>query len=55
MVVLVTCKNVDPIKKEGARVATRLYVDFSGAQGPITPKSVVGSGRNSNLFKLLCM
>ena len=27
------------------------YVDFSGAQGQITPKSVVRSGRNSNLFK----
>ena len=29
MVALVTCKNEeDPIKNEGARVATRLYVDF---------------------------
>ena len=39
---------------EGARVATR-YVDFSGARGQITPKSVVGSGINSNSFKFLCM
>ena len=39
MVVLVTCKNEeDRIKNEGTRVATRSYVDFSGAQGQITPK-----------------
>ena len=55
MVVLITCKNEeDPIKNEGARVAIR-YVDFSGAQGQITLKSVVGFGRNSNAFKFLCM
>ena len=55
MVALVTCKNEeDPIKNEGARMATR-YVDFSGAQGQITPKTVVGSCRNSNSFKFLCM
>ena len=47
MVVLVTCKKEeDPIKTEGARVATRLFVDFSDAQGQIIPKSVVGSCRN---------
>ena len=47
MVVLVTGKNEeDPIKIEGARVATRLYVDFSDVQG---------NGRNSNPFKHLCM
>ena len=52
MDVLITCKNEeDPIKNEGARVAKRLYVDFSGAQGQITPKSVVGSGKNSSSFK----
>ena len=28
MVVLVTCKNEDPIKNEGARVVTRLFIDF---------------------------
>ena len=34
MVVLVTCKNEeDPIKTEGARVLTTLYIDFSDAQG----------------------
>ena len=32
MVVLVTCKNEeDPIKNEGARVLTSLYVNFSYA------------------------
>ena len=37
MVVLVTCKNVeDPIKKEGARVFTTLYINFSDSQGQIT-------------------
>ena len=55
MAVLVTCKNEeDSIKNEGARVATR-YVEFSDAQGQITQKSVVGSGRNSNSFKFLWM
>ena len=34
---------------------TRLYIDFSDAQGQITPESVVVSGRNLNLSKLLCM
>ena len=38
MAVLVTCKNEeDPIKNEGARVATRLYVGFSDAKGQIIP------------------
>ena len=44
MVVLVTCKNVeDPIKSDGARVFTTLYITFffSDAQGQITPESVV--------------
>ena len=36
--VLVTCKyEEDPIKKEGARVLTRLYDIFSDAQGQLTP------------------
>ena len=44
MVVLFTCKyEEDPIKKEGARVLTRLYIDFSGAQGQVTPQSLVES------------
>ena len=38
MVILVTCKNgEDSIKNEGARVATRLHIDFSEAQGQIIP------------------
>ena len=38
--VLVTCKyKEDPIKKEGARVLTRLYDVFSDAQGQLTLKS----------------
>ena len=40
MVVLVTCKNEeDPIKNECARVVTTLFIDFSDAQGQLTPKS----------------
>ena len=34
---------------------TTLYVNFSDAQGQITLKSVVVSGRNLNSSKLLCM
>ena len=38
MNVLFTCNNEeDPIKNEGARVLTRLYVFFSEAQGQLTP------------------
>ena len=34
MVVLLTCKNEeDPIKNEGTRVLTRLYINFSDTQG----------------------
>ena len=45
MVVLVTCKNEEvPIKNEGARVFTTLYIKFSDAQGQITLESVVVSG-----------
>ena len=45
MVVLLTCKNEDdPIKNEGARVLTILYIDFSDTQGQLTRKSVVESG-----------
>ena len=37
MIVLLTCKNEEvSIKNEGARVATRLYLDFSDSQGQIT-------------------
>ena len=38
MGVLVTCINEgDPIKNEGARVVTTLFMDFSDAQGQLTP------------------
>ena len=53
MVVLVTCKNEeDPIKNEGARVVTSLFIDFSDAQGQLSPKSVMESCQNSNPSKL---
>ena len=51
---LVACKNEeDPIKNEGARVVTTLFIDSSHAQGQLTPKSVMESCRNSNPSKLL--
>ena len=31
------------IKNEGARVLTRSYIDFSDAQGQVTPQSLVES------------
>ena len=44
---LVACKNAeDPIKNEGARVVTTLLINFSGAKGQLTPKSVMESCRN---------
>ena len=50
---LVACKNEeDPIKNEGARVVTTLFINFSDAQGQLTRKSVMESCRNSNPFKL---
>ena len=56
MVVLVTYKNEeDPIKNKSSRVVTKLYIDFSDAQGQITPESVLVSGRDLNSSKLLCM
>ena len=61
MHVLVTCKNEDDrIKNEGARCSQ----DFShyksigiipDAQGQLTPKSLVRSGRISNSFEMLWM
>ena len=54
MGLLVTYKNEeDPIKNEGARVVTTLFINFSDAQGQLTPKSVMESCRNSNPSKLL--
>ena len=40
-----SCPNEeDPIKTEGARVFTTLYIDFADVQGQVTPYSVVGFG-----------
>ena len=53
MGILVAYKNEeDPIKKEDARVFTTLFIDFSDAQGQLTPKAVMESCRNSNPSKL---
>ena len=54
MCFLDACKNEEnPIKNEGARVVTTLFMDFSHAQGQLTPKSVMESCGNSNPSKLL--
>ena len=54
MVVLVACKNEeDPIKNEGARVVTTLFINFSDAQGQLIPKSVMESCLNSNSSEFL--
>ena len=51
---LVACKNEeDPIKNEGARVVTTLFINFSDAQGELTLKSVMESCPNSNSSELL--
>ena len=42
-------------QNEDTRVATTLHIDFTDTQGQLTPYSVVGSGRNPNLSKILCM
>ena len=56
MDVLVTAKNKEePNKTKGASVATTLNIDFSNTQGQINPRSEDGSGRNSNLSKMLRM
>ena len=50
---LVACKNEeDPIKNEGARVVTTLFINFFDVQGQLTPMSVMESCRNSNSSKL---
>ena len=56
MDVIITCMyEEDPIKNEGARVVTTLYINISDAQGQITLGLVVVSGRNLNSSKLSCM
>ena len=52
----IPAKNEEnPIKNEGARVFTTLYINFSDAQGQITLELVAVSGRNLNSSKLSCM
>ena len=54
MVILLNPKyEEDPIKIEGATVATTQNIDFSNTQGQITPQSEVRSGRNSNSSEIL--
>ena len=56
MDVLIICKNYkDPIKNEGARVLTTLYINFSDTQGQLTQQSLVRSGRISNSYEILWM
>ena len=54
MGLLVACNSEeDPIKNEGARVVTTLFINFSDAQGQLTLKSEMESCRNSNSLELL--
>ena len=54
MGVLVACKNEeDPIKNEGSRVVTTIFIDSSHAQEQLTPKLVMKSCRNSSPSKPL--
>ena len=56
MSILVTSKyEEDPIKIEGARVATTQNIHFLSTQGQKTQQSEVGSGRNSNSSEMLKM
>ena len=56
MSLLVACKNEeDPIKNEGARVVTSLFINFSDARGELTPKSVMEFCPNSNSSELLLL
>ena len=56
MDVLATSKNKEePNKNEGASVATTLNIDFLNTQVQVTPRSEVGSGRNSNSSEMLRM
>ena len=54
IVVLIVCKNEeDPIINEGARVVTTFFINFSDAQGQLTPKTAMESCLNSNPSRLL--
>ena len=54
MGVLVACSYEEyPIKNEGAKVVTILFIDYSDPQGQLTSKLEMESCRNSNSKKLL--
>ena len=54
MGLLVAWKNEeDPLKNEGARVVTTLFINFSDAQGQLPLNSAMESCRNSNSSQLL--
>ena len=44
--------TTEPLRFQGARVVTTLFINFSDAQGQLTPKSVMESCRNSNSSEL---
>ena len=49
MSVHITCKNEEePIKNEGKRGVTTLYIEFSDGQGQLTPQFQVSSSRILN-------
>ena len=50
---VVSKNEEDRIINEGTRVVTTLFIDFSDAQGQLTPKSLMESCLNSNSSKLL--
>ena len=54
MGLLVACKNEEnPIKNEGARVVTTLFINFSDAQGQLTRKVSNGILRKFKLIQAL--
>ena len=54
MGLLVSCKNEeDPIKNEGARVVTTLFINFSDTQRQLKPKSVMESCRQALIVVLI--
>ena len=53
MGLIVACKNEeDPIRNVDARAVTTLFINFSDAEGQLTPKSVMESCGNSYSSKL---
>ena len=44
----------DPIKTKQAMLQTRSTMGVFGTKGQVTPKSVIWSGQNSNLSKIVC-